>query len=142
MPLLRLKCAFGTTGQAQINLKIGSIPAQPLILRESIVMTDAVDTTADYFVVELPFLNDFDINTNGEVTGIPIYIGSASAQGGTTAHRRNTHDITFMPSKDIPQDFVVKAYEDGSAGEGALVAYTAADLTIELLFEYRRPALF
>jgi hypothetical protein len=105
MPLLRILCEFGTTGQAQVNLKIGSIPAQPLILRESIVVMATADASCDYLVVELPFLNDFDINTNGEITGIPIYVGRA-------IHQRNLHDITFMPSKDIPQNFSVKIYQE------------------------------
>ena len=128
MPLLRLRLEF-TNGIAQCNLKVGSVPAQPLTLKESIVKLSGADT-GEYLVIELPFLQSFDINTNSEVDGIPIYTNA------TTLHR-NIHDIRFMPSSDIPQEFEVKCYQDNLTS-----VYTTRDAVIDLLFEYNRAGLF
>ena len=129
MPLLRLRLTF-TNGVAQCNLKVGSIPAQPLTLKESIVNLSGADTSVEYLVVELPFLQSFDINTNSEVDGIPIYTAAS------TLHR-NVHDIRFMPSSDIPQEFEAKCYQDNETS-----VYTTRSAVIDLLFEYNRAGLF
>jgi len=130
MPILRLRIDYDTTNKyGQVDLKIGGLPAQPLTLKESIIKLAGADTSVEQFVVEIPWLKSFDINTNGGIVGIPIF-----TKGGQL--HRNIHDLRVIPSSDIPQEFRCVLYQDNETD-----AYVTNNVVIELLFEYNRPAL-
>ena len=133
MPLLVLQLAYASaTGKANIVLN-GSVPKQPLELVHYGIKLSAADGNVDYLHVKLPFLNNFDVNTNFEVSNaFPIFHSSSSIQSNTKC------SYLFNPSQNIQESISAQDYEvyaeDGSV-------YTTRDYTITLVFCYRRQEL-
>jgi len=134
MPLLVLQLAYNSTTNVKDNIVLnGSVPKQPLELVHYGIKLSGGDTNLDYLHVKLPFLNNFDVNTNFSVSNaFPIFNNSSSLQ----TDKRCSY--LFNPSQNIQesisaQDWEVYA-EDGSV-------YTTKDYTITLVFCYRRQEL-
>ena len=133
MPLLVLQLVYASaTGKSNIVLN-GSVPKQPLELVHYGIKLASGDANLDYLHVKLPFLNNFDVNTNFEVSNaFPLFHNSTRVQSDRKC------SYLFNPSQNIQesissQDWEVYA-EDGSV-------YTTKDYTITLVFNYRRQEL-
>lgn len=133
MPILALILEYTTAnGKVDINLN-GSIPKQPLELVHYQIQLPSAQSALDRMHIKLPFLNDFDVNTNySQSNAFPIF-------------NRNTQQNTnrqccflFNPSQNIQQSISSNDWE--VYGDDGTV-YTSSDYTITLVFNYRRQEL-
>lgn len=133
MPILVLQLSYASaTGKDNIVIN-GSIPKQPLELVHYGIKLASGDANLDYLHIKLPFLNDFDVNTNYTVSNaFPIFHNAERLQSDTEC------SYLFNPSQNIQQNISSQDWEvyaeDGSV-------YTTKDYTITLVFNYRRQDL-
>ena len=133
MPLLVLQLVYASaTGKSNIVLN-GSVPKQPLELVHYGIKLASGDANLDYLHVKLPFLNNFDVNTNFEVSNaFPLYHDSSRVQSDTKC------SYLFNPSQNIQESISSQDWE--VYGEDGSV-YTTKEYTITLVFNYRRQEL-
>ena len=133
MPLLVLQLVYASaTGKANIVLN-GSVPKQPLELVHYGIKLSSGDSNLDFLHIKLPFLNNFDVNTNFSVSNaFPLFHDSTLLQSDRKC------SYLFNPSQNIQESISSQDYEvyseDGSV-------YTTKDYTITLVFNYRRQEL-
>lgn len=129
MPLLSLYLKYDGDENQKIILN-GAIPKQPLRLVHYNIALSTEDQNLDLLLVQLPFLNNFDINSNFEANdAIPIFNNPNSRQTSSMM------DIEFNPAKNIDEIIKWRVFkEDGSE-------YNSQIYTITLLFNYRRSDL-
>ena len=134
MPILVLQLEYDKTSNVKSNIVInGSIPKQPLELVHYCIKLSGGDTSLDYLPVKLPFLNDFDVNTNFSVSNaFPIFNDSTRVQYDTEC------SYLFNPSQNINQNISSQDWEV-YAEDGTV--YENKDYTITLVFNYRRQDL-
>ena len=132
MPVLALLLVQDSSGvKSNISLN-GSIPKQPLVLSMYQIQLPSAVSSLDRLHVKLPFLNDFDVNTNFEVSNaFPIF--NRNTQQNTI---RECH-YEFNPSQNIQQTISSNDWglfsDDGSVYTGGI--------TVSLVFNYRRQEL-
>lgn len=133
MPLLVLQLIYDSTAGKSNILLNGAVPKQPIELVHYGIKLSSGDANLDFLHVKLPFLNNFDVNTNFPVSNaFPLFHDATRIQTDTEC------SYQFNPSQNInesisSQDWEVYA-EDGSV-------YTTKDYTITLVFNYRRQEL-
>ena len=133
MPILCLQLKQDASGIKEAVQLSGSVPKQPLTLVHYSINLASQDTSADAFFVQLPFLNNFDVNSNFDVThSIPLFMKPSDSQG--------THDVQcnyeFNPARNIDEVFSNWYVYDESGN-----IYTNKAFTITLVFNYRRAEL-
>ena len=135
MPILVLQLSYNSTTNVKDTIVInGSIPKQPLeLVHYGIKLSPTGDANLDYLHIKLPFLNDFDVNTNYTISNaFPIFHDSTRIQSDTEC------SYLFNPSQNIQQNISSQDWEvyaeDGSV-------YVTKDYTITLVFNYRRQDL-
>lgn len=129
MPLLSMRLVFDGTSRQKVVLA-GAIPKQPLILKHASVYFAGADASINSLLVQLPFLNMYDINSNCAISdAIPIPVDPNS----DVAHAYL--DLEFNPARSIDESFDWKVYDQ----EGEL--YEDQNFDIVLLWTYRRPEI-
>ncbi len=132
MPLLSIQLVYNNTTNVRSPVVLtGSLPKQPISLRHYQVKLASQDGTVDGLYVSLPFLNNYDVNTNFTVSNaIPLFHEPSKASSHTFC------DLEFNPARNIDEVFSDwQVYdEDGEI-------YTTKSYVITLLFNYRRPEL-
>ena len=125
----------------------GGVVKQPLVLKYFAVQTyndllipvplkDTIISSSAY--VDLPFLNNYDVNSNAPSTNsifIPIDYDTSSTK--TICY--GNIDILFNPAKNIDSNISTWHLFD-DAGED-LGQSDSTIVTVTLMFEYRRPDL-
>ena len=138
MPLLALNLIYNkTTGEREKVELNGSIPKQPLrLVHYNFAFTNddgtagSTESSIDYLLVQLPFLNSYDINSNFAIEdAIPLFT-DRSVYGA-----QRQYDLEFNPAKNVDEVIDWKIYKpDGTP-------YTDKRVNITLLFVYRRSEL-
>ena len=129
MPLLSLYLKYNNSERSKVVLS-GAIPKQPLRLVHYNIALAAADNNVDTLLVQLPFLNNFDVNSNFDVNdSIPIFNNPDSRQTSSIM------DLEFNPARNIDEVMDWKVYKDDGT------QYTSQNYTITLLFSYRRSDL-
>ena len=158
MPLLQLQLKKTNVGGVITNTPInlpGGVVKQPLVLKYfsvntynvvdnvigvSIELDLAINTSC--LLVDLPFLNNYDVNSNSPITN-SIFIPTnynTQENSGITQHS-GPMDILFNPAKNI--DSIISNWEIYTQ-HGLKLDETISDDTaviVTLMFEYRRPDL-
>jgi len=132
MPLLALRFKYdGSTKTRQPIVLQHAIPKQPMRLVHYAVTLDTVDTDVSTFLVQVPFLNGFDCNSNFDANDcIPVFIFPGDA------FYASIMDVEFNISRSIDEVINWKVYDqDGDLYE------PGDDFEITLLFTYRRSDL-
>ena len=132
MPVLALLLEQDSSGNKTDIVLNGSIPKQPLVLSMYQIQLPSAVSSLDRLHVKLPFLNDFDVNTNYEVSNaFPIF--NRNTQQNTI---RKCH-YEFNPSQNIQQSISGNDWglfqDDGSVYSN--------EVTVTLVFNYRRQEL-
>ena len=160
MPLLTIILKKDLTGKEQVNL-FGSISKQPIIMTSYFLKCQ---TQQPYLFLKLPFLNNFDCNTNSLISGtIPIFtknsltdksvnkpvITNINQTTGAVSYTTQVEVIESSDSTDtiykevnyefniarnIPESFI--DYELYASDGNPIDIYT-----LILTFTYRRPEL-
>ena len=134
MPVLHLKLKYthSTTSYSLVDLIGGSIPRQPMQLVAYSVEKGSAATTNAMVSVKTDWLNNFDVNSNVVGGGIPLFCAGSSSI--TLLHIENCN-YEFNPAKTIQSNFKYEFFaENGDSWSGK-------DLTVHLIFNYRREAL-
>ena len=129
MPLLALRFVYKNNIREPIELQHGT-PKQPLRLVHYTVKLNAVDNNLSCIQIQVPWLNNFDVNSNmspGDSIPVPVDPELEFTKGPI--------DVEFNISKSIDEVFDWKAYDQDG------VLYESQDFEVLLHFNYRRADL-
>lgn len=130
MPLLVLNLKYDSLTKIRTPIELQhAIPKQPIrLVHYAISTTSPVDEPT--LLVQLPFLNNFDINSNFDASdSIPLFIDPEFTIAA------GIMDLEFNPARSIDETMEWKVYKS----DGTL--YESQDFQITLLFTYRRSDL-
>lgn len=109
MPLLSIVLQRSNAGKHPVSL-FGTVQKQRLILSSySIKYADNVSPTAFKFLVKLPFLTNYDVNSNAVIQGaFPLYVGILGDSDGVASLSQFTYrecNYIFNLSRNLNENF-------------------------------------
>lgn len=131
MPLLALRFKFDSATKTRYPIELQhAIPKQPLRLVHYSLHLAAVDANLKTLLFQVPFLNNFDVNSNFDANDSTPVFNDPGYE-----HSSNIMDVEFNPSRSIDEVMDWKVYDqDGDP-------YESQDFECVLLFSYRRSDL-
>jgi hypothetical protein len=160
MPLLTIVLNKTGTGKIPVEL-FGSVAKQPIILTSYYLYCES---TQPYFFLKLPFLNNYDSNTNSVIRGsIPIFasansfdriisgptLSNVNQSTGTTTYSQQSQTfedliIPFGTYREVSCEFNIARNIPNTFSDYELYAFDGTPIDIYqliLTFTYRRPEL-
>jgi len=132
MPLLILQLSYDSSSGLKAPIVLnGSVPKQPMNLVHYQIDLDSADSALKTLWVKLPFLNNFDVNTNYEVSNaFPVFNDPTSSVSSAKV------EYEWNPAKNIDESINGWNIYDQDGNE-----YTTKSYTVTLVLTYRRAEL-